>query len=67
MCGIEDQWIHVAASMYSILVVYNLLPLTRIWHSYAFGFFISFVHLLTWAFFVEPTGAPDIQTVSGDS
>lgn len=49
--------------MYSILVVYNLLPLTLIWHSYVFGFIVSLVHILTWAFFVSPAESPDVSTV----
>ena len=56
--------VHVSATFSTILVVYNLLPLTWIWQSLVLGIVISLTHVLIWILVVTPSvDSNDINSV----
>jgi len=48
----SENAVHVPSALFSILVVYNLLPLTHLWQSTVIGLLIGVVHIIK-SFFIH--------------
>lgn len=55
-CSRSENAVHVPSALFSILVVYNLLPLTHLWQATVIGLSIGIVHIIK-SFFISEGNA----------